>query len=316
MRSISTQSVPRLDLGQALEEYPLTTGGFIADRIMPVLNVPKKEGAFSVITRESILRARNVKRAKGSAYSRDSFDKDDVSYRCEEYGHEQILGDDEVAYYASEFDAEMVAAAMAASVVAREREKRVASAIFNATTWTGSTLYTDLATDWDNIASLPVNDVNTAKEKIRQNCGLAPNTMVISAAVVPWLKANTDLKARLAYVMALTDSAITGALAELFGIPNVLIAGAVYNTGGEGETFAGSDIWSDNYCWLGVVPQTPNPAEPGACRTMLWTGDSPSTFTVDTYREEQTRSNIYRVRHHVQEKVIDPNFAHLLLIDT
>lgn len=309
-------ATPRLDLGVALEEYPLTFQGFVAADILPVFSTPKKEATFSAVTRESILRPVDVRRSARGAYARADSDVDDLSYRCEEFGLEGPLGDDERAFYASDFDAEMVTVGMTRDRLAREREKRVSTKIFNTTTWTGSSLYTDLSTDWDDASSTIVADVEAAKQKVRQNCGLMPNTIVIPAGAVPWLKANTDLKARLQYVQALTDQAIMMSLPQIFGIDRVIVAGAVKSTAGEGEAIAAADIWDDNYCWIGVCARTQNLAEPCVGRTMLWTADSPTEFTTEEYREEQTRSWIYRVRHHLDEKVFDPYFAHLLKIDT
>jgi hypothetical protein len=42
--------------------------------------------------------------------------------------------------------------------------------------------------------------------------------------------------------------------------------------------------------------------------------DSPENAVVEQYRAEEIRSDIFRVRQHVDEMVIDPYFAHLLKI--
>jgi hypothetical protein len=52
--------------------------------------------------------------------------------------------------------------------------------------------------------------------------------------------------------------------------------------------------------------------EPALGRTFLWMPDSPTQLTVDQYREEQTRSNIYRVRHNCDEVVQFTGAAYLL----
>lgn len=315
-----TLATPRLDLGAALEEYPLAPQGLIGLQALPVFPTPKREGQYNTVTRESILRTRNVKRGAGGAYSRDSFDTDLLSYACQEYGHEQPMGDDMAEYYASMFDCEMTAAAMAQNVLLREQEKRIA-AVFqdvSATGWYSSTaaLYTDCSTDWDSASATIVADVDGAKEKVRQNCGLAANTMIISAAVLPWFKKNTDMLARLQYTTQMTDNVIIGMLPSIFGLQKVLVAGGVYDTAGEGVTMSLSDIWSDNYAWIGVTATTNNLAEPCVGRTFLWSSDSPDNVTVESYREEQTRSTIYRVRQHLDEVIQDLYFGHVLLIDT
>lgn len=310
-------STPRLDLGVALEEFPIGTGlQLVADRILPVRGVPKKAATFSVITRESILRDSDVRRSQEGAYPRDSFDKDDVSYRCEEKGLEGELADDQRAFYSSDFDAEMVTVGLTRDRLARAREKRVKEAIFNTTTFTGSDLYTDNSgTPWDAAATVIPTQIEAVKQQMRQNCGMQPNTIVFGASQVPNLQANTDLIDRLKYTQVLTFDAIVSQLSALFGIPNVIIAGAVRNVAPEGETLSVSDIWPDDYAWFGVVPETDNLAEPGIGRTLLWTEDSPELYTVESYYEVQTRKWIYRVRHHLQEKIIDPYFGHLTKID-
>lgn len=309
-------TVPRLDLGVALEEYPLGFTGFVASEVLPVLPVPEKAGKLTVLTRESALRPVDVVRSVTGSYPRADYETDEIDYRCEEYGLEAKLPDEQQSFYGSAFNAQLVTAALSRDRLAREREKRVAAAFFNTTTFTGASLFTDLAKDWDDASALIVDDVMAAKETVRKNCGLVPNTIIIPAGAMPWLKKNTDLKARLMYVNAVTEQAIVSNLAGLFGIPRVIVAGAVYNTGGEGDAFSSADVWNDNYCWLGVCATGQNFPEPCIGRTLLWANDSPSEFTVEEYREEQTRSWVYRVRHHLQEKIFDPMFGHLLQIDT
>jgi recombination protein RecA len=45
--------------------------------------------------------------------------------------------------------------------------------------------------------------------------------------------------------------------------------------------------------------------QPSIGRTFIWTADSPANAIVEEYREEQTRSDIYRVRHHVAETLLN-----------
>lgn len=320
MAMTASYGSPRLDLAEALIEFPLTQTGFVGLDILPIFKTDRKDASFSTITRACILRARETRRKARSAYSRDDFETADKSYACEEDGHEVPIDDAERAFYARDFDADLITSGLARDVLLREQEKRIATKIFDvsASGWTSGTaaLYTDVSTDWDDVASTIVADIDAAKSLIRANCGMKPNTLVVSEAHLKSFKNNTDIKSRLQYVQALTDDAIRGALGSLFGIEKVLIAEAVKSTGGEGDSFTGADIWSDDYCWLGIVPRSLRLAEPGVGRTFLWTADSPDNVTVEQYREEQTRSDVFRVRQHTDEKVIDVFFGHILKIDT
>lgn len=307
---------PRLDLGEALLQFPLTQPGFIGLEILPVFGTAKKTATFTAITRETITATRDTTRKARAAYARDDHETEDQNFTCKEYGFEQALDDSERELYATDYDAEMVAAQIARDVLLREQEKRIASAIFNTTTWTGAALYTDVSTDWDSSSGTIVADVMSAKEKVRQNCGLPANTVIFSAAHIPSLMKNTDLIARISYNQVMTAGAVMSVLPALFGVDRVLIGGSVKNSSDEGVAYSGADIWSDDYCWVGVTARTNSLAEPCVGRTFLWTADSPDNAMIEEYREEQTRSSIFRARQHTDEKVIDEYFGHLLLIDT
>ena len=52
--------------------------------------------------------------------------------------------------------------------------------------------------------------------------------------------------------------------------------------------------------------------EPCLGRTFLWTADSPQNIVTEQYREEQSRSTIYRVRHSVDEAFVFTGAGYLL----
>ena len=55
--------------------------------------------------------------------------------------------------------------------------------------------------------------------------------------------------------------------------------------------------------------------EPQLGRTIVWEQYIPGLRYVEEYREEQTKSDIFRVEESIDEKVFDAYFAHLMLID-
>lgn len=310
-----TYATPRLDLGRAMWEYMLGSQSFIGTRVLPIFSTMKKEASFSKITRESILRSRNVKRAPRSAYSRDTYDAKDQTFNCEERGHEQPLDDTERSLYASDFDAESAAAKIAAQVVLQEQEKDIADMIFNTTTWTGAALYTDRsAAPWLTASSDIIGHVDAAKDKVRIGSGMRANALIISYGVLTGLKANTAIKDAIKYTAIPTEDQIIAALSGLFGLRHIIVGDHVKNSAKEGQAFSGADIWSATYAMIARVCETQDLTEPGIGRTMLWAEESPSNATVEEYREEQTRSWVYRARHHADEVVFDANYGHLLKI--
>jgi len=300
-----------------METRLVPVGGFVGTVVLPIFGTRKKAAAFSAITRESILRRRNVKRAAKSNYNRDSYEGDDIEYKCQEFGHEQPLDDSERELYASDFDAEMVAVNVAEGVLLREQEIRIAAALFNTTTWTGADLYTDNSADpWDSADADIIGQVKAMKEKVRQGVGMDPDSLLISKVQFDNATTiNTDILDRLKYTQTATKRALEENLAAILGVERVVVGNGVYNSAKEGQDMSAADIWSDDYAMVAVTAKTPNLAEPCVGRTMLWTADSPQNVTVEEYREPQSRSSIYRVRQQTDEKVFDPYFAHLAKID-
>jgi hypothetical protein len=98
----------------------------------------------------------------------------------------------------------------------------------------------------------------------------------------------------------LTDSQ----LAAIFDVPRVLVGGAVYDSAKKNKAASISDLWSYEYAALVKISSGPDLTQPGVGRTFLWTEDSPDNAIVEQYREEKTRSDIFRVRHSVGEEYI------------
>jgi hypothetical protein len=305
-----------MDLGTAVMEYVDQENEFIGTKALPIFRTQKQKSVFPAITRESITRDADTKRATRGNYNRDGFSAKDKSYSCQEHGLEGALDDSERAMYASDFDAELVTSKITTRRVLQAQEKRIADLLFDTSTFTGSALYTDnSANPWSDIATKAVKQVRDAKAKIRSNCGIMPNALVLSSTNIERLKSNTEIIDLIKYTARPTDAEVRTALADLFGIKYIFEGKAIRNTAKEGKPFVSGDIWSDTYVLLAlVIGDGQDLSQPGLGRTFLWISDSPENAVVEQYRAEEIRSDIFRVRQHVDEMIIDPYFGHLLKI--
>lgn len=312
-----THATPRMELGVAIMEYVEQAKEFIAQFCLPIFRTKKKESIFSAITRESITRDADTKRAPRSAYNRDGFEAKDLSYKCEEHGLEGALDDSEREMYASDFDAELITSQITARRLMQAQERRVAQQIFNTSLWSGSALYSDYSAEpWDNIATNVIGQIRAAREKVRSNCGIDPDTLICNKANIDRLLDNTGIKDSIKYVARLTEAEILNALADILGIKRIIVGKAIYNSAKEGQSFVSADIWNDDYAMVAVVASDgQNLVQPSIGRTFLWVSDSPENAVVESYRDEVHRSDVFRVRQNVDEKVIDPYFGHLLKVD-
>lgn len=313
-----TYSTPRLDLGVTMMEHVTQMNEFIGAKVLPVFRTPKQAADYSVITKETILQRAVARRAARANYNRINFGAKDRSYRCEEFGLEIPVDDQERALYMSDFDAESAAMQVLGRVLALEREIRVKDAVFNTTTFTGASLFTDKSgTPWSTASTDWIAHVLDAKELVRKNCGMVPDSLVIGAETLTNLYKNTKTKDQFKGIDVITLEALERAILSVTGLRNLIVGNARFNSAAEGETFSGDDVWSKKYAMVAVLAPGEGAAlpTPSLGRSFLWIEDSPVDYVVEMYREEQSRGDIFRARHNLHEKINDPNFGHLLQVE-
>lgn len=316
--SLATQ---RPDIAQSLEEFDLLAErqNFVGNRVLPFFGVGSQAGNFGKIPLEQLLQNADTKRAPGSGYARGSFQFETATYATEEHGWEEPIDDRERQMFAEYFDAQVLAANRAMGYVLRNAEKRIADAVFNTTTWTGASLTTGVTNEWDDSANAtPIDDVEAAVQKVWDNSGLWPNALIVNRKVFRNLRNVDQITDRIAASGAgdrIKASDVTAEmLARVFDLDQVIVAGGAQNTAAEGQSASISSIWSDEYAMVARVAT--NPAdfrEPCIGRTFHWAGDGSSEDgRVETYRSEERRADIVRVRHDVDEVILYPQAGHLL----
>jgi hypothetical protein len=301
----------RPDLGAAFEEFDLEAArkGYIGHRVFPVINVGKPSGNFGKIPIEQLLQQRETLRASGSNYNRGNFTFQSASYATQEHGAEEPIDDRERNMYADWLDVELIATNRAFNAVLMNAEARISAAVFNATTWTGAGLTTAITNEWDDAANAtPISDVEAAVRKVYDASGLMPNALILNWRAYRNLRNVVSIIDRIKYsgFMDTRAGAITiAAMAQVFDLDMIIVAGGTYNAAKEGQAADPTVMWSDEYAMVAKIATTNDFREP--C------GDgSEIDGRVETYREEQTRSQIIRVRHETDEMVLYPEAGHLL----
>lgn len=317
MKQSGTYATPRADLGAAFMEFIMQPARFIASQVLPVFPTEVKDSNFAAITRESIASTPDVKRSPKGNYARIEFETEDKSFTCDEYGLESRLPDQHRNLYKSDFDAELATVQGIGNILLLRQEIRVKDALFNTSTFTGASLYTDVSgAPWDAVGSDAIGHVKAASKVVLKNCGLKPNALILGFDTFENLKLNTAIKAAIQYTKELTDEQLARMIGPVLGVNRIIVGEAVYNSAKQGQAMSGAFVWPDDYALLAVLPTDGKDLkQPALGRTFLWTADSPENVTVEEYREEQTRSDVFRARHYLEEKVIDPYFGHLLKVD-
>ena len=310
----ATRSVPREDLGVAFHEYDPAADGLVADIALPPVPVAKKAATMGIITRENLKRA-DSNHANGAAFNRVTVISEDKSYVCKDHGLEGQLTDEDRATYATDYDAEYETVQVVTRKMFIEREIRVKDAMFNTTTFTGAALYKDYsAAPWDTAASAVIAQIGFAKNKVRLNTGVMPDTLLIGQGALENLLAADDIIARFPGAPLITREMLQNALVAIFGLQNLVVGWAGYDSAAEGQDWSGAEIWADDYA-LVYKRHTGGRATPGLGRIVEWTGVDNGIGQVKEYREEQTESDVFRVRDFSKEWIFDEYFGFLLKID-
>lgn len=310
----------RPDLAGSLTEFDLQAnqGGFVARQVLPVMNVAKSSGSYGIIPIEQLLQERDTARAPGSGYARGNWEFDDATYVTKEHGAEEPIDDSEREMYSDYFDAELIATARARSAVLVNAEKRAAAAVFNASTWNGAALTTTVGTAWATIASsTPIVDVENAVIKVYEGSGLWPNALVINRLIFRKLRNTTEVINRIqssgAGSPTKASDITVDMLRAVFDLDYIIVAGGTRNSAIEGQSAVPGQIWGSGYAMVCKIATTNDMREPCIGRTFHWAQDgSMPDGVIESYREEQKRSDIVRHRHQVAEVILYPEAGHLL----
>lgn len=315
-RPTSATTIQRPDLGQVAYEYMLggSERGFIGMQIMPVFPVDQQSADYPVIPVESLLKLPTTDRAPRSKYSRGDWEFESGTYATKEYGWEEPIDDVERALYQRFFDAETVASEIAVDHILRGHEKRVAEIVQDTSLAVASA---NIVNEWDDAANAtPHADVTAAKKAMRAASGVSPNAIVMSKTVFDNVMATSEIKTYLQYTsphLVMGEEAQRQTLARYFGLDRVLVGDAMYDSAKSGQAASLTDLWSNEYVSLVRISAGGNRLkEPVLGRTFLWTADSPTPVVTESYREEDIRSDVIRVRQNTDEAIIFTGALYIL----
>ena len=313
----NSAAIFRGDIAGVVEQAKDFEAGLIGTAVMPILDVPVRAGQYpSFVLKEGQLLKSDVKnRAPYSAFARGTRAFTQENFLALEYGYEESV-DDTVGYdVARFFDAETMAAKLAKRKLLLAHELRVAAKIFDSGTFTATNSGTAFTTA--NLATFDVGaDVQEAIDRLLSKGESTSNLkVVIPYPVWTRIRASTKFQNRLRGAGISSDTilnASTQAAAEVFGVSEVLIGRASYDTAPEGVAFASGNVWANTFIWVGSVTQaSAGYFGGGAAFTLNWSEYGPA-IGVSTYREEAIKSNIVRASQYTAEKVVNANAGQLI----
>lgn len=288
---------------------------FMWEYIAPPIRVTEKSGTYFIYDRDYWFRRPQDGggfRAASSPYTRVGFGVSTATYRAEEHGYEKSIDDPTRASSQTPESLDTLATQFLTNLMEMELELDVAAAGFITGVWGTSNTLTG-TNQWSDLAnSDPIADFETAKRTIRRNTGMEPNSSLIGALTWESLKEHPLLLDKYKYTQKgiLTEDLVAAAL----GVETLKVGKSVQNTGNEGASFSGADIWTDNAL---IFQRTPNAGlmVPNGMYTFVWDEKNNVPWAMESYREDQTRSDIQRIFTHYVQSIITSQFGYIF-IDT
>jgi hypothetical protein len=232
-------AVYRADLAGHVFETAAWEQGLIGSAALPVINVPTKDGQYPVFKKkEGKLLKNEVKpRAPYGAFPRGEMAYNQDTYACHEYGFEQAVDDSIAADSSRFFDAEVIATSQARRKVLLGAEIRAKDTLFSTTNF-GTATNSATAYTVGNLATFDAAlDVHAAIDRLI-SVGESANTVILPYNVATRIKASTKFQNRARGIGIASDTVLAideAAMAEVFGVQQVLIPRTNYDSAGEGS---------------------------------------------------------------------------------
>jgi hypothetical protein len=126
----------------------------------------------------------------------------------------------------------------------------------------------------DYTNSDPVANANTAKQTIRNNCGVAPDTFIADWNVLEVLRYHPKLVRSLGYADNRAGQLSNDDLAKALNVRRVLSADVMYNSAKEGQTETLASVWGTDAIFC-VAPDSPGIDQKSLGYLVQFAGESP-----------------------------------------
>jgi hypothetical protein len=187
------------------------------------------------------------------------------------------------------------------------KEKAVADILQSTGVMTRNTTLTGTDQWNDYVNSDPFADIKTAKNSVRTYSGKKANTMIIAYDALETLLCHPDVLARFPGAPAVTYDMLAANVGRLFGLGNVLVGDAQYNSADEGQTGTLGDIWSKS-CVIAYIEKSPTLKS----RSLGFTYQQKAPRYVDGWRDNDRKGEWVRVNDKFDQKLIDANCGYLI----
>jgi len=290
--------------------YIQATNNYSARRMFPVLPVVHRSDQYFLYNQSDFLRDDVQVRAAGAESAGTGYRLTTATYTAARYALHQDIAD-EIRYNADPaIDPERDSIEFLSQKMLIHEDRKFATDMMTTGVWD-----TDRQGGGVNFASWTVTTNNIVAQVdawgdiIQKATGNRPNKMLLSRDVYAVVKNNSTILDSIRYTQ--TGILTPDLLASLFGLDEVVVANAVYNTANEGAAasydFAiGEDAGVTNSGLLAYVNPSPSLLAPTAGYTFSWTpfADAAGGALVKSFYMDQLAADRIEAEMFFDQKVV------------
>ncbi len=218
---------------------------FVAEQVFPVVPVVKESDLYYTFSREE-LRDVETRRAAGALAKEVDWLPSTATYTAEEYALRHLLPDRIIQNADSPVRPRINTVNKLQKWIWLGIEKRI-QAIAQAG---GNAVATVAASPkWDGTSPTIEKDIDTAKDSVRNNAGVEPNSIVLAENVKDVVKRDSTVRDLIRYVVNggpnNMELLVNGELPPVLWNLSVIIAGATEDTSRLGASSSIAKIWND-----------------------------------------------------------------------
>jgi len=294
-------------------QYTLEDAAFLAPKIFPVVPVGKQHDRYYIFDRQDWFRIPETRRARGTRPNEVEFAVSSGGYFADNYMLTGKIPFEDLDNADDALEIEASTAKHVTQLLMLDYENRVAGLCTTAANVGSGNALSGTGRWDDRTGSDPVSDVSTGKSWISLQIGRPPKdlTMVVGQQVHEALVMHPDILDRIKYVQRATNATAEAALADIFGVRQYLVGGAISNSADEAQPATMAFIWGKNVVLM-YTPTAPGRNVPSAGYSFRWRPQGFTDFVVETKDDDDRKLRMKRVGYFQDEKITAPEAIYLL----
>jgi len=281
--------------------------GFISQRLLAEVAVRKATDSYFIFdsTRQNIMEV-DDKRRPGAKANEVDFDMTNSTYTTLGHALQSIVPDEEEENADSPITPQIDKTEALVERLMTGQDINCKSQLDASLTGAQTS---DPTHEWDDYTNGdPLADIRLAINTIEDVTGFRPNVVAMDRKVFRAVKDHPDVLERVIYGGSNPDPAKVSeeAIATVFDVEEIVVAGALKNTAIQGQTASLSRVWGSDVYVL-YRPTRAAIKVPACGYRFVWEqfmgSQNTSGWLVETWRDDERKGNMVRVQKHYDQKI-------------